>query len=58
MEDVGELDRDIAAADNGDAFGQLLQMERFVRGDAEFGALESPDARRVAAGGDQDGLRR
>src|SRR6185437_288239 len=54
MEDAGELDGDVAAADDGDAPGQRVgQVERLVRGDRE---LVPGDRRHLgpAAGGDQD----
>ena len=38
MEDVGELDRDIAAAGDHDAVRQLVEMEGLVGGDGVFGA--------------------
>ena len=55
VEDAGELDRDVAAADDDDAPRQRRQIERLVRGD---GVLDAGHVRhrRVAAGGDQDVL--
>jgi hypothetical protein len=39
VEDAGELDRDVAAADDGDPLGQRVgQMERLVRRDREIAA--------------------
>ena len=53
VEDAGELDRDIAAADDDDAARQGGQVERLVRRDH---MLDAGDVRhrRVPAGGDQD----
>ena len=53
VEDAGELDGDVAAADDRDALGQLGQMERLVGGDGEFPA-GNVGHDRAAAGGDQD----
>jgi len=52
-EDAGELDRDIAAADDDNLAGQLRQVERLVRRDH---MLDAGDVRhgRMPAGGDQD----
>src|SRR5207253_1598616 len=54
-EDAGELDRDIAAADNDDLARQARQVERLVRRDH---MLDAGDVRhrRMPAGGDQDVL--
>ncbi len=52
-EDAGELDRDVAAADDEDAARQRGQVERLVRRD---GVLDAGNGRhdRVRAGGDHD----
>ena len=57
VEDAGELDGDVAAADDQDRGRQLLQMERLVGGDGVLGAGQVR-LHRMAAGGDQDGLGR
>ena len=54
-EDAGELDRDVAAADDQDALRQAFEMEHLVRGDAELAARDRRLERRVGAGRDQDG---
>ena len=54
-EDAGELDRDVAAAEDDDPARQLGQVERRVGNDAELGA-RNVQPRRVAAGGDDDAL--
>ncbi len=53
VEDAGELDRDIAAADDHDATRQLRQVERLVRRDH---VLDAGNVwhRRMASGGEQD----
>ncbi|MCH9019225.1 MAG: DUF1549 domain-containing protein [Proteobacteria bacterium] len=53
VEDTGELDRDIAAADDDHAFGQRIEEERLVRGDRVLGPGELGH-HRPAAGGDED----
>src|ERR1700730_10839514 len=57
IEDAGELDRDIAAADDDDALRQVRPVERFVGRDH---MLDAGDRRGLgpAAGRDQDVLRR
>ena len=58
MEDVGELDRDIAAAGDDDPARQLVEMKRLVGGDGEVGAEAIAHvAAGPAAGGDKDGAR-
>ena len=54
-EDAGELDGDVAAAEQHDAARQVLQEERVVGDDAVLGAGE-PGPQRAAAGGDDDAL--
>ena len=55
MEDVGELDRDITAADDDDAVGQMRRDEGLVGGDGMLGAdAIAHVARRPPAGGDED----
>ena len=53
-EDAGELDGDIAAADDQDALRQAFEMEDLVRGDAELAAGNRPapgsDGRRPPPG--------
>src|SRR5258706_6433499 len=51
---MGEFERDIAAADNDDAFGKGPELERLIGGDAEIAAVRMGVARRMAARGDQD----
>ena len=54
VEDAGELDGDVAAADDGDALGQRIgQVERLVRGDGELVAGDRGHLR-PAAGADQN----
>uniref|UniRef100_A0A0N4ZIZ6 PE-PGRS family protein n=1 Tax=Parastrongyloides trichosuri TaxID=131310 RepID=A0A0N4ZIZ6_PARTI len=53
-EDARELDRDIAAARDHDALGQLRQMESFFGRDGMFDAGQVLGLPRAAAGGDQD----
>ena len=55
IEDAGEFDGDITAADDGDALGHLGEMKNLVRGDGVFDAGDIGQ-RRAPAGGDQDGL--
>ena len=57
VEDAGKLDGDVAAALDQDALGQLLQMERLVRGDHMLAALDVLAERGPAAGGNQDMFR-
>ena len=54
VEDAGELDGDVAAADDHDALGQLGQVEGLVRGDGVLDARERRGIHGPAAGGDQD----
>ena len=54
-ENAGEFDRDIAAADDGDALGHFVQIERVVGDDAELGAGNVGPVG-MAAGGDDDAL--
>ena len=53
-EDAGELDRDVAAADDEDALGEALEMEDLVRGHAERAAGNARLEGRMRADGDQD----
>ena len=53
LEDAGELDRDVARADDRDALRHARQEERVVGDDAELGAGDG-DTLRMAAGGDDD----
>src|SRR6185503_5234464 len=55
VEDVREFERDVAAADDGDALGQRLQMERVIGRDAVLDTFGFGLARGIAAGGDEDG---
>ena len=54
VEDAGELDRDIAAALDQDAFRQFLEMKRLVRRDDVLETRDLAAGMRRAAGGDQD----
>jgi hypothetical protein len=36
VKDIGELDADISAADDGDRLGKFIEVKGFVRGDAIF----------------------
>ena len=56
LENLGELDRDVAAADDHDPLGQTVQMERLVGGDGEFRAAHALRAHDPTAGGDEDPL--
>ena len=69
VEDAGEFDGDIAAADDADALRQALEMEGLVRGDGEFApgrwrgtkgaapvAMSTYLARDAAAVGKRDGV--
>ena len=62
VEDMGEFQRDIAAAGDQDALGQFLQVKGLVGGDAELAAGNDMAgahlAGRPVAGGDQDFFRR
>ena len=51
VEDAGELDRDIAAADDHDAVRQLLEVERLVRRDH---MLDAGNLRGLGPGADRD----
>ena len=53
-----EFKRDIAAADDRDMIGKFFQMEGFIGRDAARAPLRVRFARRIPAGGDEDGLRR
>ncbi len=53
VEDAGELIGDIAAADDHDPLGQLVEVERFVRADRVLDPVE-PGHHRPSARGDQD----
>ena len=59
---MGEFQRDIATAGDQDSLGQLLQMKRLVRGDAQFAAGNDMGGAHLAGGavarGDQDFFRR
>ena len=57
VEDAGELHRDVAAAEHGDAPGQFFELEGLVRGDAVF-ARETFGTHRMRAIGYEDLLRR
>ena len=50
---AGQFHRDVAAADDGDSGGPLLELEKAVGGDAQFGPGDVGH-RRIAAGGDDD----
>ena len=54
MEDVGELDRDVSAAGDGDGAGQRLEVEGLVGGNAQFVAGQRLVRIGAAADGDQD----
>ena len=54
-ENAGEFDRDIAAADNGDAPGHFAQIKCAIRDDGKFGAWNIEPGR-VPAGGNDDAL--
>ena len=56
VQHAGELDGDVAAADDGDAPRQLLELEEPVRRDPELGAGHGRQLR-PAAGRDHDVLR-
>ena len=53
VENTGELDRDIAAADDDHRLRQLGQMKGLFRGDGVFDARHIVGQRRAAASGDQ-----
>ena len=58
VEDMCEFQRDIAAARDQNALGQLVEMEGFVGGDAKLAARDHMAGAHLAggpvAGGDQD----
>src|SRR5688572_29235906 len=53
VEDAGELDRDIAAADDANTPRQAFQMKGLVRGDGELAPLEVQRHERRSTGGDE-----
>src|SRR5262249_16478239 len=54
VEDAGELDGDVAAALDQDALRQLLEMERFVRGDDMLDSRNLGAVPGRRAGGNED----
>src|SRR5688572_15970796 len=57
VEDVRELERDVAAAHDQHAMWKFLQMKRLVRRDADLDARQVLRKMRLATGRDQDALR-
>src|SRR5690606_29133552 len=57
VEDVGELDGDVAAAGNRDGLRKTLQVERLAGGDAMLAARKRGVAVGVPARGDEDRFR-
>ncbi len=53
LHDPGDLDGDVAAADDGDARRALVQLEETIGSGAQFGARQLR-YHRIAAGGDDD----
>src|SRR4029079_51916 len=49
-------ERDVTATDDCNTLGQLLEVKRFIRGDAQIQALDFALARGITAGGNQDGF--
>ena len=53
VENAGELDRDITAADDADALRQALEMKSLVRGDGEFATRQMQRHERCSTRGDE-----